>query len=279
MVTKEVTTVNPGVMTQKKAMYLLKTVWPQAPDTEVVKAAMICATYGLNPLLRQVSLIKFKLKNGTDSWVTVLGIKASRNIALGTGHHWSYVDGPRVMTDEEQKTIFGEADVTKIWAITRIRDAKGNEYPGYGFWTRGSSVYGEDKGNSPLNMAFIRSERNALDKMAPGELPNTEVSDEAFIPIQDVRQAIEEGKEESHEEAAHDIDTLWDAPEANFTLDIDWLLESLKTLNWKSVFADYLAPNFKCTGKSLRECLAQMNVPQQKQFCEEVTRRLKAIGK
>jgi hypothetical protein len=277
MVTKEVTTVNTGAMTQKKAMYLLKTVWPQAPDAEVVKAAMICATYALNPLLRQVSLIKFKNKTGTDNWVTVLGIKASRNIALGTGHHWSYIDGPRVMTEAEQTTIFGQPDPDKIWAITRIRDAKNNEYPGYGFWPRSSGVYGEDKGNSPLNMAFIRSERNALDKMAPGELPNAEVSDESFIPIQDVRQAIEEGKEESHAEAQHDIDTLWDKPD--FTVDRDWLRESLRELNWLSVITDYLVPTFHVTGAKVTECLTQMNVPQQKQFCDEVARRLKATGK
>jgi RecT family. len=73
-------------MTQTKAIYLLKTVWPQAPDAEIAKASIICATYGLNPLLKQISIISFKNKAGGRDWVTVLGIKATRNIALGTGH-------------------------------------------------------------------------------------------------------------------------------------------------------------------------------------------------
>lgn len=200
------------VLTQAKAIYLLKTIWPQAPETEVIKAAIICNTYGLNPLLKQVSLIKFKTKDG-DSWVTVLGIKASRNIALGTGHKWSYIDGPRVMTTDEQTKLFGEPDTTKIWAITRIRDEKGNEYPGYGFWTRGSTAYGEDKGNSALNMAFIRSERNALDKMAPGELPNAEVTDESFMPVENFKKAIEQGHHEAAIEADQDVEELWGSQE------------------------------------------------------------------
>lgn len=196
-------------MSQAKAMYLLKTVWPQAPEVEVQKAAIICATYGLNPLLKQVSIIKFG-----QQYVTVLGIKATRNIALGTGHKWSYIDGPRMMTDAEQKAIFGEVDGTKQWAICKIRDEKGNEYPGYGFWTRGSTVYGEDKGNSPINMAFIRAERNALDKMAPGELPNAEVTDESFMPVENFGKAIEQGRHESAVEAEQDIATLWELDEA-----------------------------------------------------------------
>lgn len=200
---------NLHTMTQKKAMYLLKTVWPEAPDTEVIKAAMICQTYGLNPLLRQVSLIKFG-----STWVTVLGIKATRNIALQTGHKWSYVTGPRVMTDEEQKQIFGESYPDRIVAITKIRDEKGNEYPGYGFISRSEKVHGLDKGNTVANMAFIRSERNALDKMAPGELPPSDVIDEEFVQVDNVREAIKEGQHEAALESESDINELWDANEA-----------------------------------------------------------------
>ncbi len=195
-------------MTQARAMFLLKTIWPKAPEVEVLKAGILCQQYNLNPLLKQVSLIKFNNKDGTESWVAVLGIKATRNIALNNGHKWSYIDGPRVMTKPEQTTIFGAVDTDKIWAITRIRDNDGNEYPGYGFWPHGANVYGSDKGNSPINMAFIRSERNALDKMGPGELPNAEAMDETYSPV-DMDKALAVGKQEATEIAKKDIAELW----------------------------------------------------------------------
>lgn len=169
----------PVGITKEYAVYLLKTIWPKAPDADVVKAALICKAYGLDPLLKEVSLIKFG-----NEWVPVLGIKANRKIASNHGaRRYSYTDGPRVMTEQEQVDILGEVEPDRIWAITKIQDRDGNVYPGYGFWLKEATVYGGDKGNSARNMAFIRSERNALDRLAPGELPDIEVSDESFVEV------------------------------------------------------------------------------------------------
>lgn len=198
----------PG-MTQKQAMYLLKTIWPKVPDTEIVKAAMICYQYGLNPLMKQIYIVDFNDKNGGKTYSVILGIGATRIIAQQNGWRYSYIDGPRVMTDQEQTGIFGVVDPDKIWAITKIKDRDGNVYPGYGFWPRTAGVHGADKGNTPRNMAFIRSERNALDKMAPGALPDIDVADDAYMEIKDVPTAIEQGKNDHQAAARADADELW----------------------------------------------------------------------
>jgi hypothetical protein len=195
-------------MSKNQALYLLKTIWPEAPVDEQVKAAMICHQYQLNPLMRQVYLVQF----GKD-WVTVLGIKASRQIAQ-QHHKYSYLDGPRVMTEEERRKILGDVEADRIWAITVLKDSEGNIYPGYGFWPKDKQPYGGDKGNSARNMAFIRSERNALDKMAPGELPDIEATDEVYTPVGNIQVAIAEGKKEFEQQGEQDkIDLYGPAPE------------------------------------------------------------------
>ena len=172
-------------LTKEGAMEVLQTIWPDAPEIEVLKAAMICHQYGLNPLMKHVFLIPFKRRQkgmvvGED-YVTVLGIKATRLIAHRCGD-FSYLDDtPRVMTEEEQKRIFGDVDNAKIWAITKLKDSKGNEAPGYGSWPRDEDPYGTEKGNTRANMAFIRSERSALDRLFAGEMPQgVEVIDEEY---------------------------------------------------------------------------------------------------
>jgi len=200
---KELTTQS---MNQSKAMYLLKTIWPGAPQQEIVKAGIICAQYNLNPLMRQIYLIQF----GKD-WVPVLGIKATRAIAQRK-HSYSYLDGPRVMTEQEQVVTFGEADKDRLWAVCKLKDESNNIYPGYGFWPKDKPAYGIDKGNSPRNMAFIRAERSALDKMAPGELPDYgEVGDESFA-VGNYHEAVEKGKREFLEDTEKDIEQLWGPP-------------------------------------------------------------------
>ena len=272
---------NTSIMTQTKAIYLLKTVWPNAPDAEVIKASIICATYGLNPLLKQVSLISFKNKNGGVSWVTVLGIKATRNIALGTGHKYGYIDGPRVMTEDEQKTIFGQTYPDRIVAITKIKDHDGNIYPGYGFYPKDGSVQGADKGNSVANMAFIRSERNALDKMAPGQLPNTEVIDEEFTEVKVNNQTLEAGRQETIAQAENDIEELFGdgeptkAPVVKAEFDIDWLMDKLKSINWnEKTTRSYLFAKYKVqTDGTIPEIVARLIPAQRDSFFKEIEDR------
>lgn len=174
-------------LTRVQAMEILMTIWPDAPDTEVLKAAMVCQLYGLNPLMKHVFLIPFKRRKegkvvGVD-WVVVLGISTNRLIAQRK-HHYSYLDmTPRRMTDAEQEKVLGEVDVSRIWAITKIKDmATGAEVMGVGSWPRDEVPYGAEKGNTKLNMACVRSERQALDRQYPAEMPQgVEVIDEKYI--------------------------------------------------------------------------------------------------
>lgn len=200
-----------SAMTREQAMYLLKTIYPRAPVTEVIKAAIICAQYHLNPLMRQIYLVPFNQGTAKESWVVIMGIKAARQIA-GRDRQYSYVDGPRAMTEAEQVTILGSVEPDRLWAITVLKDTQGHTFPGYGWWPRESQPYGEDKGNSQLNMAFIRSERNALDKLAPGALPEVEAADATYAPI-NVPAALAEGEKKFIKQAKMDIEDLYGPPE------------------------------------------------------------------
>ena len=171
----------PAEMSRGKATYLLQTVWPGASQEAITRAALICAQYQLNPLLKHIALLRFTNKRtGKDVWEPVLEIKASRIIAH-RNHIFTYEDGPRMMTDIEEKAIFGEVYSDRLCAIVKLKDNLGNIFPGYGFWLKGDEPYGQDKGNTKANMAFIRAERNALDKMAPGELPEVELTENTYI--------------------------------------------------------------------------------------------------
>ena len=47
-------------LTQEQAAFILRTVWPKAPDVEVIKAALICHQYALNPLMKHIYLVEYK---------------------------------------------------------------------------------------------------------------------------------------------------------------------------------------------------------------------------
>lgn len=220
-------TLAPAPYSTNSLIYLFKKIWPDAPEPEMVRAAIVCKQYGLNPLMKTVFLIPFKQKDGSSKWEVVMGIKASRIIAQRQ-HKYSYIDGPRVMTKKEQEDYLGFADPVNIRAIVKIKDEKGNVFPGYGLWPGDIKVYGNDKGNSPLNMAFIRAERNALDKLAPGEMPNNiEVADENYTDF-DMQATIKEGENEFHEVVQNDIDELW--PGKKPEIDMVWVKEAIERI-------------------------------------------------
>lgn len=217
---------NMAPMTEHRALALVEKCWPGAPENDKLVAAIICRQYNLNPLTGQIYLIKFK-----DKWAIVMGIGASRAIAKQSGYNYSYVDGPRLMTEDEQTTILGEVDNRFLWAITVLKDKDGNLYPGYGNWPKDQTVYGEDKGNSKRNMAFIRSERNALDKLAPGILPSgAEAGQESYTDVT-YHEMVQLGQEEQNERVQEDIDDLWEpdrrGEELKPEVDMLWLKESL----------------------------------------------------
>lgn len=196
-------------LTKPEAKEILMAVFPDAPDPEITRAMILCAGYGLNPLMKHVFLIPFNKGKENETWATVLGIKAKRLLASRKASY-SYVDNtPRVMTAEEQKQIFGEVYTDKIMVITKVRDpATGGEAPGYGAWPKNQAPYGMDKGNSQFNMAAIRSESQALDRLRPGEMPvgvevmPEEVADEAIKGAVDAEYTVlpEETAEENKKE-------------------------------------------------------------------------------
>ena len=172
-----------ALLSQDQAKLILRTIWPDAPDVEVAKAAITCAMYNLNPLMKHLFLIPFKdQKTGENTWAQVIGINATRLMA-SRRRRYGYVDGPRRMTEGEQKDILGEVDHQNIWAITVVGTPDGSRAPGYGSWPRNRQPYGTEKGNTQLNMAMLRSERNALSRLVPGEMPqDVEVYEEAYLP-------------------------------------------------------------------------------------------------
>lgn len=194
--TKDVTVRGRAEVTREYAMVQLRTMWPGAPDDMVIKASYVSARYGLDPMLKEIVLVPFQ-KNGATDWVIFRDIRAKRKMAARriAPNRYSYIDDtPRVMTEDEQKRILGEVDAQRIWAITKLKVGT-DIYPGYGNWPKATPAYGSDKGNSQRNMAFIRSEANALDKLAPGDADeDIEVSDTSFVPLEMNATAIEQGK-------------------------------------------------------------------------------------
>ena len=291
-------------LTQQGATEVLETIWPDAPEVEVFKAAMVCHQYGLNPLMKHLFLIPFKRRRqgkvvGED-WVTVLGIKATRLIAHRHGD-FSYLDDtPRVMTEEEQKRIYGYIDKNKIMAITKLKDSKGNEASGYGAWPLGEEPYGAEKGNTKANMAFIRSERNALDRLFAGEMPQgIQVVDEEYISGGVVEGEVitpSKGGGEIGEAAGEELgegvsgstisSSSKKAPEPQkieasaaegegFSIDLDWLKESQRTLKWTDdTTLTFIIGQYKVSGTSVTGALKLLTREQAEDFVAQINKRL-----
>ena len=101
----------------------------------------------------------------------MLGIQATRLIASRQGR-FSYTDGtPRLMTQEEKLAIFDDPMADRFCAIVKLIDEHKMEAVGYGVYLKSDKPKGMEKVNTPQNMAFIRAERQALDRLRPGEMP------------------------------------------------------------------------------------------------------------
>lgn len=259
-VAREMAAQHNALLTQERAVQIINACFPGAPQAEVTKAAMICHQYGLNPLMKHVHLVPFKTKDGGKTWATVLGIKATRLMAAQMAGKWGYLDDtPRIMTEAEEKRIYGTVDKSKLRVVVKIRDAAGLQYSGYGWWPRDKGVYGDDKGNSQFNMASIRAERQALERMSPGGFEGTITMDEAEIEGRMVQPGAE--FEALPEEAELD----WEIPVPARTIDSDtgeiiedkpqpkpvtgldrgWILQAVSILGWsQQKFYGWLQDNF-----------------------------------
>jgi hypothetical protein len=157
------------------------------------------------------------------SYAVVLGIKASRIIARRKGEYAYLDDTPRIMTEAEQLKIFGEVIQDSVCAITRLADRKGNTAIGTGKWSKSTEAKGSDKGNTKLNMAMIRSERQALDRLFPDSLPSeaADVVDERYqdlpqVTVSEVKPELEQLPEPQEE---NQIDDSQDEPEQAQTIE------------------------------------------------------------
>ena len=179
-----------GALTQPEAMHILKLVYPNVPEAEIIRAAILCRDFGLHPLMKEVYIIGFKNKDQTTSYSTVIGIAASRKMAADRKGLYSFLDGtPRAATQAEITKQFGvnsEEEKANLISICILRGEKGNEATGFGLWPKDKSPYGMDKGNTPRNMANLRSERPAYSRLPGDVVPPIEVIDEAFAEVPDV---------------------------------------------------------------------------------------------
>jgi len=177
-----------AILNKEQATFLVQTLWGDAPAIEKAKAVALCVNYQLNPLMKHVYLVGYRRKDGNGKdWSMMLGIQANRLIASRQGR-FSYIDNsPRLMNEEEQKSIFGDVSTSDYRAICKLRDCTDDTTAqGYGVWPKSNQPKGTDKGNTPQNMAFVRAERQALDRLRPGEMPqNVEVIDADYeeVPI------------------------------------------------------------------------------------------------
>jgi len=182
-----------------QATEIVETLWGDAPALEKAKAISLCVNYQLNPLMRHLYLVGYNKKDkdgrvvGKD-WTIMVAIQANRLLAsrnkdrpFGYAH-----DTPRLMTEEEELRYYKTVDAKKVRAITILVDKNGLEARGIGQIDRSASIKGTDKGNSHENMACIRSERAALDRMCPGEMPqNVEVTDAEWEEVSESHRQLD----------------------------------------------------------------------------------------
>ena len=205
-----------GHLTQSQAMHVLKLVYPQAPDGEIVRCAILCRDFGLHPLMKEVYIIPFG-QGDKRTWSTVIGITANRKMAADRKGAYSFVDdSPRAASQKEIIKQFGEDSEEaedNLISICKVRGKDGNEAIGFGLWPKDKAPYGMDKGNTKRNMTNIRAERQALDRL-PGEpLPREfDVIDEAYTEAPEIRVFNEKTGEITEPE------TPPAPPKSNFTL-------------------------------------------------------------
>lgn len=262
-------------LTKEDATEILKTIWPNAPQLEVWKAATICQQYGLNPLMKHLFLVCFNEGKQNESWVPILGIKATRLMARRK-IRFSYLDDtPRVMTKEEQEHIFGAYEPEKLWVITKLRDGLGNEASGYGWYAKNATPYGSDKGNTVFNMASYRSERQAIDRLCPDTLPpDIEIMDDAFIDTPSGLVDTETGEivTEAEVVSVTEVTKEKEEPEKASAVDSVWLDETLKIIHWTEKTAlSWIKAQLKVEGTKLVDVCNELPADKLKKFIENIT--------
>ena len=288
-------------LSEEEVKDIIATIWPraikEAPDV-VKRAILICIQYRLNPLMKQLHLIPFKNKEESRKqgftvydWAVARGIQADRLLARRQGP-FSYIGNtPRKMTDDEQKEVYGKIEKDKFHAIVKLRDpSTGAESTGYGHLDNNAEIYGKEKGNTLANMAFIHAERQALDRLHPGDMPDDiMVVDERFINIPKIAQIPTTGAKvidvppagEKHTEKAT---TTTEPPPTEEKLSTEeppagesdmkiWLKETLTAIHWsEETTKSWIAATFKIevTGDLEKDVLPRLTRDQAERFTKEL---------
>ena len=298
-----------GQLTRPQAREIVITIWKDAPEIEVYKATALCADFGLHPLMRHIYLIKYNRYEGQgnqrhiigEDWVIQLGIGATRLIAHRQ-HRFGYKDDtPRRMTKEEGEKILGDdyKPATGVYAITRLIDMDTKaEVTGVGFFGNSEpDPKGMTKGNTRLNMACIRSERKAIDRQYPAEMPTGyEVYDERYADGEVLPDGVVEGEivkktipgtEVPPVVVEEELEPIWPEetessqekpPPEDVGIDMPWLRESLKTLkrSEKSI-AIWIAEKYRVQGGLLEDVIARLSLEQKQGLTKEIQDRLEMV--
>lgn len=274
-----------GQLTKPQAIEILSLVYPNATNDEIIRTAIFCRDFGLHPLANEVYLIPFKGKN-----VMVVGIPANRKIAHALKGQFSFLDDtPRVASEEEITKQFGpdsEEAKLNIISVTKLEGEGGNKAIGFGLWARGEHPYGMDKGNTQRNMANIRSERQAMDRLPGKALPKYEVMDASLFDVPDVgkvnketgeiEEPILEGEaKELPPEAPPEAETEAE-PEASASLvNLDWLKETLAELQNRGIksysnesMLDYIQKIYKMDGTDLYKMASRLDKGKAAHLCK-----------
>jgi hypothetical protein len=271
-------------LTSDQAKEILTTVWPKANGVELYKAMNICTTYGLNPLMRHLYMIPFG-----DKLVCVMGIGASRLIA-SRKHNFSYIDDtPRIMSEAEEIKRYGKPDPGKVRFVTKLKDVKtGAEASGWGEISANATIQGADKGNSKENMAAIRSERQALDRLYPADMPAADIPVVDDNYIESTATVIEEPVKEPDTIAApspaNPPATQQDGQETvekPLPIDQQWLTETLAIVKWTQLTAcTYIKSTYKVmVAKTLDETLRIIPADVTEKFYKHLVEMREASGK
>ena len=294
-----------GQLTQPQAETILNLIYPGAKREEILRCAIFCQDFGLHPLANEVYLIPFKGKN-----VMVVGIPASRKMAHALKGDFSFLDdSPRVASEEEIVKQFGkdsEEAEANIISITKLQGVGGNLAIGFGLYPKSEKPYGMDKGNTRRNMANIRSERQAMDRLPGKALPRYEVIDATYAEVPDVGKVdtstgeiVESGVREvatdmphaAVEQAFTPPEPQTDAPQSKSSpvveesnsnppepvegIDLEWLKESAKGIKWtEKTLTTWIAAKFKVKGGLLEDVVAGLSPEQCKDVVKEIQDRL-----
>ncbi len=204
-----------ATLTKVELADIMNTMWPGADNAspaEVKKAILLCSQYGLNPLANHLYLIPFETKDKKTgavvkvTYAAVKGINARRLIARRK-HSYSEINNtPRYMTEEEEERAWKTVNEDEVRFIVTLRDmVTGATASGYGRWPKWrtwtnpktgevkrypNDPKGVEKGNSAENMAAIRAERIALDKLYPADMPSAIPFEDEYLEQQRAQQSV-----------------------------------------------------------------------------------------